>query len=101
MSTMNEDSIDAARNVATKMVLTSGFCDDPRLNRRAMALSQQMGDYLNAAATQYVPAYISEETDAAMHAAIKAQMDAAYTEAKVRSPPSRNGLGLRLGESSR
>lgn len=96
---MNEDAIDAARNVATKMVITSGFSDDPRLNRRALALSQEMGDYLNAAATQYVPAYISEETDAAMHEAIKAQMDAAYTEAKVRSPPSPVGLSptLRVG----
>jgi len=95
MSTMNEDAIDAARNVATKMVITAGFSDDPRISRRALALSQQTGDYLNAAATQYVPAYISEETDAAMHEAIKAQMDAAYTEAKVPGPPSPN---LRMDE---
>ena len=36
MSTVNESTLDRARQIAVKMVVTAGMCDDPALRNRTM-----------------------------------------------------------------
>lgn len=82
MSTLNEDALDRARQVAVKMAATAGMSDDPKISHRTTHLPKMSGSYLGNATMMYQFSHVTSETTELVNATASESLLESYLEAK-------------------